>query len=185
MHRHDGFYLRIGLGGGYLGSKVEPSEGTLHASGGGAAFEFALGGTVAEGLVIGGGLYTAGVARTRWTGDGIGSSVRGGGESLALLGPFVDYYPDPKSGFHVQGAIGIAGIAFEKHRSGLPPQDWSGSGGGLMFGTGYEFWVGEQWSIGGIARLLLVSATMREKDSDIDFSSKSFAPSILFVATHH
>lgn len=185
-HRHDGFYMRIGLGGGYFGAKVEPEVGTLHANGGGPAFEFALGGTVADGVVIGGGLYTASVNRLKWSGDPLASDVRGGAGSLALLGPFVDFYPNPKDGFHVQGAIGITGLNFAERSSTVPPpKEWSGGGGGLMFGAGYEFWVGSQWSIGGIARVLLVSATMREKDSDTDFSGKAFAPSILFVATHH
>jgi hypothetical protein len=54
-----------------------------------------------------------------------------------------------------------------------------------MLGVGYEFWVGSQWSLGGIARLLLVSGSLRADGSEVDFSGKGYAPSLLFTATHH
>jgi len=186
-HRHDGFYLRLGLGGGFMASRLEPSDGTLSASGGGLAIEFALGGTVADGLVIGGGLYASTTGAVKWKGDSLGSgSVSGGQGSLGLLGVLVDYYPDPKEGFHVQGALGIGTLSFDQDKhSGVPSEKWTGGGGGAMLGVGYEFWVGSQWSIGGIARVLLVSGSLRAEDNASEFSGKGYAPSLLFIATHH
>lgn len=179
--------MRLGLGGGFMAAKLEPEPTTLHASGGGFAIEFALGGTVADGLVIGGGLYAAGANTIKWKADNLDSDgVSGGTGSIGLLGVLADYYPNPKEGFHVQGALGIGTMSYEKHaRSGIPLENWSGGGGGAMLGVGYEFWVGQQWSIGALARVLMVSNTLRGEDTGVDFSAKGYAPSLLFGATNH
>jgi hypothetical protein len=80
----------------------------------------------------------------------------------------------------VEGAL-----AFDRDTdTDLPPTDWTGGGGGALLGVGYEAWVGDQWSLGGVARVLLVSGTLRDDDDD-EIDSTGFAPAILFVATHH
>jgi hypothetical protein len=179
--------MRLGLGVSYMGAKLDTEPTALHASAAGYALEFALGGTVADGLVIGGGAYAAGTSTIKWKADNLGSgSVSGGPASMSVLGVFADYYPNPKDGFHVQGALGIGGMSFARDSdSGIPLENWSGGVGGAMLGVGYEFWVGRQWSIGAVGRVLLVSGTLRGQDSDVDFSAKSYAPSLLFAATNH
>lgn len=170
-----------------MASRLEPDPDELNASGGGVAIEFALGGTVADGLVIGGGLYASGVGSVRWKGDGIVSDgVSGGQGSLGLLGVIADYYPNPRDGFHVQAGLGIGTLSFDKHtRSGIPNENLAGGGGGAMLGVGYEFWVGNQWSIGGVGRVLLVSGTLRGEETDNEMSAKGYAPALLFTATNH
>jgi hypothetical protein len=183
----------MGIGGGFMAAKVEPPPGSLSARGGGVALEFALGGTIADGLVIGGGLYSQSASTVHWKGEalrtapGIGSDTYSGDQgSLALLGVFLDFYPNPKEGFHVQGALGIGTLTFEEDGlTGIPGETWAGAGGGAMLGVGYEAWVGSQWSLGGVARLLLVSGSLRGEDTDLNFDGKGYAPSLLFVATHH
>src|SRR6188474_2336923 len=61
---HDGFYLRLGGGLGYVADSVESEDlpfvgGTIEASltGGAFATDVALGGAVAPGLIIGGGWF--------------------------------------------------------------------------------------------------------------------------------
>jgi hypothetical protein len=181
----------MGLGGGFMASKVDAPIGNLSARGGGVAIEFALGGTIAEGLVIGGGLYSSAVGEVHWKGNALrayagDNEVSGDQGSLGLLGVFVDYYPSPKDGFHVQGALGIGALTFEKDgATGVPNEGWAGSGGGAMLGVGYEVWVGPQWSLGGVARLLLMSGSLRGEDTDRTFDAKGYAPALMFVATHH
>lgn len=190
VHRHDGFYLRMGLGGGFMASKLD--LGDLSARGSGVALEFALGGTIADGLVIGGGLYTQSASNVHWKGDSLRSRFmtdtysHDKEGSLGLLGIFLDYYPNPRDGFHVQGALGFGTLSFESDGlMGLPGETWAGVGGGGMLGVGYEVWIGSQWSLGGVARVLLMSGSLRTEDTDITFDGKGYAPSLLFVATHH
>jgi hypothetical protein len=116
-----------------------------------------------------------------------GNTYTGKQGSIGLLGVFLDFYPNPKDGFHVQGALGIGTLTFERGRGlePVPGETWAGGGGGAMLGVGYEVWVGSQWSLGGVARLLLMSGTLRGEDTDLTFDAKGYAPSLLFVATYH
>ena len=41
-----------------------------------------------------------------------------------------------------------------------PGDDYSGTALGFVAGLGYEGWVGEQWSVGGLARVSYISGTM-------------------------
>lgn len=181
----------MGLGGGFMAAKVDAPLGSLGARGGGVAIELALGGTIAEGLVIGGGIYSSSVSKVHWKGNSLrdsqGSDTATGTQgSLGLLGVFIDYYPNPKDGFHLQGALGIGALTFERdNKNGVPDETWAGSGGGAMLGVGYEVWVASQWSLGGVARLLLMSGSLRGEDSDRTFDAKGYAPALMFVATHH
>jgi hypothetical protein len=195
--RHDGFYLRLGLGAGLVRSEIDFDTGTIseevRAGGGGVALEIALGGTVAPGLVIGGGIYSVSVARINWRSPAVrersddgGDEIDGGEGGLSVLGVMIDYYPNPRGGFHVQGALGIGALAFQNDEdSNFPGEDWEGGGGGLMLGAGYEFWVSDQWSLGGIARVLAMSGKLRGSESERNYDSRAFAPAILFGATHH
>jgi hypothetical protein len=195
--RHDGFYLRLGLGAGLVRSEVDFDNGIISeevkARGGGVAFELALGGTVAPGLVIGGGIYSVSIAEINWRSpaagdfseDG-GDEIDGGEGAISVLGVMIDFYPNPRGGFHVQGGLGIGALSLKNDEdSDFPGEDWEGGGGGLMLGVGYEFWVSDQWSLGGIARVLAMSGKLRGSDSEDNYDSRGFAPAILFGATHH
>jgi hypothetical protein len=195
---HDGFYLRLGLGVGRLAASFDsadsPSLGGRVEGGiasGALALEIALGGTPAPGLVIGGGLFT----------DGAGAStthdlkVNGAGQrdlefrnfGLALLGPFADFYVNPKLGFHVQGALGIAGMSVGEGRRGSQTITDAQSLGGLgfMLGGGYEWWVADQWSLGGIVRLMYASVQSDRRESERWNFRAIAVPEILFGATYH
>lgn len=195
--RHDGFYLRLGLGAGFMRSVVdfEDVNGTseVKVRGGGVGFELALGGTVAPGLVIGGGIYTVSASEITWESDAQSvldryddDTFKGGDGVVGMLGVMLDFYPNPRGGFHVQGGIGLGTLALDHDKdTGFPGENWEGGGGGLMLGAGYEFWVSDQWSLGGVGRVLMVSGKVRGSESDRDYDAKAIAPALLFVATHH
>lgn len=196
---HDGFYLRLGLGGGALGGSFgSDSSSELHGAFDGSfmhgslSFELNIGGTPAPGLVIGGGV---------WLDFAIGqpqsTDIRVNGKpapalvldhaEIGLLGPFVDYYFDPKQGFHVEGALGIAWMNLGKGtRGGAVTSDEKAMGGlGFMLGGGYEWWIAEQWSLGALLRFLYVSTESNRDDSEV-WMGKGYAfPEILFGATYH
>ena len=157
---HDGFYLRIGSGFGVFDERLAsddlPSGSSIKARNRGIATtsDIAIGGTIAPGWVIGGGIYTV---------DLIASTLRSSGASLteipteldpglrksSLIGPFVDWYPNVRGGFHAQAALGLATLT--PRLFGHPATDDSeylAVGGGLLIGAGYEWWVADEWSIG-------------------------------------
>jgi hypothetical protein len=165
---HDGFYLQLTLG---VGAVVHhslatfrdpgpPQQATYSESGGGPAVAGSLlmGGSLRPGLVLGGGVLGVtsfvSLAHER---DGVPIDVEDGGGpffvSVGVIGPFIDYYPHPTRGFHVQGMAGYAtyngphaGNSFDTPR-----------GIGLMAGVGYDWWVGKEWSVGLLARCTFVS----------------------------
>jgi hypothetical protein len=173
--------------------EVDSLSGEVHVRGVGPAFEISLGGTVAPGLVIGGGIYTVGTEKLTWKADAAvpfsddgSDTIEGGQGALGMLGVIIDFYPNPRGGFHVQGGLGIGTLTLEHDDdTNFPGENWEGGGGGAMLGAGYEFFVSDQWSIGGLARLLLVSGKLRGSESERDNDGRGFAPAILFGATHH
>jgi hypothetical protein len=153
--RHDGFYARAGVGFGALtdrmtigipiiadvdGSATGPSVG-LHVAGG-------L--TVAKGFVIGGFFATETVTnpKVQVEGERVDADVSVG--TFALVGPLVDWYPNPVDGWHLGAGIGPCSISVEDDAGNIESEQPVGFGG-TLFG-GYDLWIGEEWSIGGLAR---------------------------------
>jgi hypothetical protein len=199
VRRHDGFYLRLGLGVGHVRGSAEPDEpagppfvNDVDFRGTGVASELSLGGTVADGLVIGGSLFLTSVDHVTWRGSSVRlfeeagrDTFEGGRGSFAMLGLLADWYPNDREGFHVQGALGFGAVTFESDSSDVPDGEWTGGGGGLMLGAGYEFWVAEQWSLGGVVRVVMMSGKLENEEDGAEVNAQAFAPSVLFVATHH
>jgi hypothetical protein len=195
VHKHDGFYLRLALGAGSVGIDATGKDGDIElgsASGSslGLLSEFALGGTVGSGFVIGGGVYTAAVP-----GGEIPVDVDPGDESpstefdlevtpFGIVGPFVDWYVNPSSGLHLQAAAGLATTSFVEPGDDGDTIDLTGPG--FMAGIGYETWIGEQWSMGGVARILYASMEGEDpSDSDEVYDTTVLVPGVLFTLTYH
>lgn len=133
MHRHDGLFMRGGLGPSVVwgtvivpqySSQLGPTQLAQDRRSFGSSIDLSLGGTPAKGLVLGGGILGF---------TGSSSPVETGIYAMA------GWYPDPTDGFNVQTAVGSA--------SGQ-----SASGAFVSGGAGYELWVGKQWSLGAFAR---------------------------------
>ena len=163
-----------------------------------AEIELAIGGTPVPGLVIGGSVSVT-VASPNVSGQvenaGSLASATGtaGALTSSLIAAFVDFYPDPTGGFHVQGAIGPTSMKWAAGPSSASPQvpasDLTGGGFGGSLGVGYEWWVGSQWSIGGLARLKYGSASLKPTQQSQEevpkLSLSTWTPAALVVVTYH
>jgi hypothetical protein len=202
---HDGFYLRLGLGLTHVGDSVESESVRVCFSNGcttgkiestvggfGAATEIALGGTVAPGLVIGGGIYNHVIPSPKSddlkaAGYSVNQDVELETTYFTLYGPFIDFYFDPLGGLHLQGALGLGVLASGKGKfesSGDAVDEHTATGIGAMVGIGHDWWVGEQWSVGVLGRVTVASLT-GEDDGDVEWNHTVIAPAILFTATLH
>lgn len=183
---HDGFYLRMGLGLGYLSAKDKlefsfgntTSSGDATISGTGVSGEFALGGTVAPGLVLGG-ASQFGVFPKPKVSSGGQSVTADNGVVLSSLGFLIDYYIDPKDGFHIQGLVGYATLQStnSSNNSKTP------SGLALSAGVGKEWWVGDEWSVGILGRVQYVNAK-----ADYGLATETitaFVPAVMATFTYH
>jgi hypothetical protein len=159
VRRHDGFFLRLGVG---------PSL-SFSGSGYGGALEIAIGGTIGQGVAVGA-MSSPKVVHA------VGSS---GNETavFSFLGPFVDFYPDPTRGPHVLGGGGVATATFP---GGKTDPAFSLE---LFAGAGYEWWVGNQWSMGLLGRLSYLNPGGIE--SDIWGNSSLFLFNGMVSFTYH
>jgi hypothetical protein len=163
-HVHDGFYFRVASGFSVLDERLVSDDvagRNIEARNRGIASlsDLALGGTVAPGWVVGGGIYSLDlVASTLRINESavepIPAEIDPGLRSLALIAPFVDWYPNVRGGFHVQAALGLATLVPRVFGHPATSQsDYAAVGGGLLIGTGWEWWVADEWSIGVLTQL--------------------------------
>jgi len=198
-HNHDGFYMRLATGlGVYNEQSVSESDeryqGKVHvrARGFASASEFALGGTPYPGLVIGGGAFSTEVVTSSVTTNRdddpdveLAEDLELESRDLSVVGVFADRYFVPRLGLHVQAALGFAqqyGLSVD-----APAQeDGNGAvGPGGVLGIGYEMWIGEQWSLGVLARI--GGSVLFSKDSlGVKWVHYSWSmPSFLMSVTYH
>jgi hypothetical protein len=188
---HDGFYLRMAVGGGGMSSREHvASDGTSEPrlNGGGGAFETSIGGSLRPGFVVAGTLY-AQSAMLGSVNDSTGTHDMHRMTTFALIGATVDVYPRPRDGFHVLGTLGPAFMTtIEDDRTN---RRWrSNSGGGLSIGGGYDWWVGPQWSLGFLIRFtgarLFGTTELDGNPSGAPDSQRNVAMvSALFTALYH
>lgn len=148
--RHDGFYLRLGLGGGALDADFsggEPKTPDATANGGAVLLDILVGGTPTRGLVVGGGYQIAVAAEAEFE---VGTNYTGKGASLGqgVVGPFVDFFPDDEGGFDigVLGGMAIVNLTTDK-LFGLGTELRHRGFGASGF-AGYTLWLSDQWSMG-------------------------------------
>jgi hypothetical protein len=185
--RHDGFYLRMGLGLAYgqvvssgvlLGSDLE-----LKFAGFGPAYELLIGGTLGSGFVLGGGFVGQDISDPDVTletanGTQVDRSVASGDAlGVGVIGPFFDWFFDERGGAHVGAMVGIGIIGLE----GDNDEGSSGFGGSLW--GGYDFWVSDQWSLGVEGRLLFVRGSHDLLGEEFDETASGFQ--VLFTALFH
>lgn len=189
MHLHDGFYLRMALGLGPLNttSSVDGIDQDIKTKGSGPAFDLYIGGSPVPGFVVGGALMWQ--VSLKPTVDAGSAPASTGGittdnpKSVALsqLGVFVDGFPDPSGGFHIGGALTLASLASSDSDGNT--SDNNPTGWGLDVMTGYDFWVGTQWSLGVLGRFGYAHTTFGA--GNIHESDSSPSAAISFSALFH
>lgn len=182
--KHDGFYLRLSLGGGSVGARGERYDAQQNRSdydfrGNGVSFDAMVGGTPAPGIVVGGAYLVNTAARTDYEDD----RTKDAGLSYGMLGPFVDIYPNPKTGFHIGGSLGPAvAVTFDDESN----ERSVAAGFGAAAWIGYEFWVADQWSLGGMFRVQgarVETPNSRELDEDSPNHDRLGVGSASFMVT--
>jgi hypothetical protein len=174
---HDGFYLRSSVGLVTARTYVT-SDQLAHPSytvaGGGLALDLMVGGSPSTGLALGGALS-------------LQSFGHGGGSTsgLALLGVFVDGFPMPNRGLHLGGMLGLAGT-----RTSRPSDvdELRGRGFGMSAWAGGDFWIADEWSMGGLLRLsgaLTSDGSKDEGPAPYALESSSYALALLFSVLYH
>jgi hypothetical protein len=169
---------------------VEGSSAKATLGGLGTGLDVGLGYTVAEGLVLGGmiGQQSSTVSIHNENTDKDAGSTGTGYSFVALL---VDYYTNPKKGFHLQGMIGQGNLQVDKLTVGpivaggvtqtVPIDQLTGVAGAL--GIGLETFVSDEWSLGGLLRLDM--ASLSGGSSPTKTTATVVTPSLRMSFTYH
>lgn len=195
-HFRDGFYFRMGVGLArpsvalsyplvFRTNGQAAGTGTDTIKGGGLGLDAAVGGNLFPGFALAldfGGHDASAPATT--ANDGLRVDAYG----YSRVGVLIDFYPNPRKGFHVQGGVGFASATVASRQSISQPaaittmaEDQTFSGGQVNAGAGLEWWVGPDWSIGGLGRIEWSSMTATVDGGKAKL--KSITPSILFSLT--
>lgn len=181
QHAHDGFYLRLHIGGGY----AEMGSGggyDITFKGAGASFGLALGGTIAPNLIIFGNLFGMGISDPSVTVNGADAGTASGTTTtIGGIGPGIAYYFDPYN-MYISGTV--AAMQFQTSDSngnGTTYNSDIGYGFQAMFGK--EWWVSQDWGVGAAAELLAAGGMKDKADPTIKWSGVTF--SLVFSATYN
>jgi hypothetical protein len=165
---HDGLYVRVASGIGFMSLWGDGPAGSASISGLQSVAILAVGGSPVRGFAIAGAFWGGVVNSNTFNGgpfDGatlttkpmsgavphsIPASTNATG-SLGGLGVLVDWYPSPAGGWHAGASVGLGLV-------GVTTLADNASMGGVGFGAslfgGYDWWIGRNWSLG----LMLVAA---------------------------
>jgi hypothetical protein len=174
-HAHDGFYMRLSLGGG--GAWASGAGQTY--SGGSVAFGAAFGGAITPHLILYGEFFVHTIPNP--TAESYGSS-RTLDADLDILGfgPGVAYYFMPFD-LYVSGTLLLQQVQLSDSNNSNRSFDVTKTGIGCSIMVGKEWWVADDWGLGVAAQLLLGSA----KDRTVDARWTSKALAIMFTATYN
>jgi hypothetical protein len=180
-HVHDGFYLRGAMGLGVLGAEFEDdgSEQTVETSRGSFSLDLLIGGSPDRGIAIGGALLSEAIVGAKYEVDG--TEIGDGTVITGLLGAFVDGFFDPRRGLHVGGALGFSSVTAEELGAGGDNLEMAGIGGAVWLG--YDFWVGSEWSLGPLLRVM--ASANQDRGDDTDVTSVTRSISLSFTALYH
>jgi len=176
---HDGFFFRIGLNVGPLMLSADTTPETKW-SGVQSGFDLMFGGSPMEGLAIGGALIGGRTTDPKAEVGGQEGTMKGS-MLFAGLAVFGDYYLNPHEGLHFQGMIGFSAVDFVAESGASGGNDPTGTLFGL--GVGYDFWIGDEWSIGPFGRVIYSSLSADAGGASLKYSY--LYPSIGLAFTLH
>jgi len=141
-HKHQGLFMRIDAGGGYMKTTATIGGSSLSLSGPAGSFGFSVGSNVIEDLSLFGHVGLSMVVNPKVSG-GTPTSTGDSTLNFATLGGGANYYFMPYN-FYVSGMIVMTRLTTTTNGT-------SGStdaGLGAKVAVGKEWWVGDHWGIG-------------------------------------
>ncbi len=144
---HDGFYLRMCLGGGAANTKIDDPAMKIDIDGSAMDLEVAIGGVIAPNLAMHGTfwgpLMTDPDATIDIPGVGPTSGVLEGDVDFIAVGGGLTYYIMPMN-LYLSGSAGFGSINFDTSVTNYDTND----GLSLELAVGKEWWVGKSWGLG-------------------------------------
>ena len=177
-HEHDGFYMRLLLGVGYLHSSASYQGDSMAVSGVGVTMGAAFGGALTPNLIIYGEFVGTIVSDPTLEYNGQSGTASGLTASMMGFGPGIAYYIDPN--LYFSGTLLFTRLSFSDSNSN---EDVASTdlGFGAGFTVGKEWWISRDWGIGLAGQFMVASM----KDKDVDTRWTGLSGSLLFSATYN
>jgi hypothetical protein len=185
---HRGFYDAQMFGAGVIGLVGDGPGGPASLVGAGGSVAVLMGGTPLRGLAVGGlarvtmaggmtfhggPLVTASVTPASGGAPSAPFPVSGNSSAtLTEIAPFLDWFPDPASGWHLGASAGL-GILDVRDDAGESMS--STTFAGSIFG-GYQRWVGPHYSVGVVGVLSGATRAGFQSDETSSATGYSLAP---------
>jgi hypothetical protein len=178
-HQHDGFYLNLRMGGGYLTTTESYHGQSATASGGGFAFTAAFGGVITPNLILYGEML--GIVVENPTVSQGGSSQTRDGVSMTMVGfgPGLAYYVEPVNAYF-SATFTLSQLSASSTNTDTRIAE-SEMGVGFSMSAGKEWWISTDWGLG--AAFQFQFASMKDKYSDAQLTGLGFV--VLFSATYN
>jgi hypothetical protein len=149
--------------------------------GGGLALDVLVGGSPAPGVAVGGGLLVAAMTAADLEIEGSTNEIATSAGHV-LIGPFIDGFPQPTGGFHLGGLLGLAQATIDRDDQSTDERFEGGGFGGAAW-VGYDWWVGPEWSLGGLLRM--TGSITRDEDEALTRQATNYGFALLFTALYH
>lgn len=176
-HQHDGFFLRPELGIAYMKSSASQLGNDYAVYGGAADLSIAVGGAVAENLILAAHLYSTAASNPSVELNGLKASTSDTTSGLVGIGPQLTYYFMPVN-LYLSGTLALTRLVAETN--GVESKTDFGIGARLAVGK--EWWVSDNWGLGLSAHLGLSS----NKDQGTDGARfGSWTSGVSFSATYN
>jgi hypothetical protein len=176
---HQGFFLRLHLGGGSSSYTGSGPAGSTYIAGGNLSFGIALGGTVAPNLALFGNYFVsvAGSASASGTDTRFATT---GDAGIDGFGAGAVYYFEPIN-LYLSAAVAAAFLVIDDKQQKMIDETDTGIGFEAMVGK--EWWISQHWGVGGAAEFAGATDMKGHDVSGVTWSAKSF--NLVFSASYY
>jgi hypothetical protein len=175
---HDGFFIRLAPGIGASSITEEFGNDEAEFDGASTLFNFAIGGAIAENLILQLDVSGLNISDPDVTINGQDIGSLNGDVSTSLVGIGLTYYFP--TNFYLTGAIGVASSEIETN--GQIGETDNGYGINLMIGK--EWWVSDNWGLG-VAGQLLYTSCPDKPVNGVEGDVNTTSVGLLFSATYN
>ena len=182
VHEHEGFFLRLGIGLGYLNMRTEFLDEDLDIKGPAGHLQVALGGNLSPNLILFGQLFVNAINEPTVEFNGEEEDAEDLTASIGAVGIGMAYYLP--SNVYFSGTLAASQLRLEEDSNEENDAE-SEVGPAFMAQIGKEWWVSDNWGLG-LAGQVLVSSNKDDEDvedtEDVTWTTVGFG--LLFSATY-
>jgi opacity protein-like surface antigen len=191
INKHDGFFLRFLIGGGYIQSSAESDNNDYELSGQSQLYDFALGYAVVDNIILFTNMRLEAAMNFNAEKNGTNLDDSTSNESISFydFGIGLSYYL-LSTNFYFSGGFSVNSVTYSNiisDTNGKREGDvYSFSGIGLNLSAGYEWWVSDNWGLGIAIYYHQSSSKSLESypyNESFDFKNRTFG--IAFSATYN